>query len=327
MIDAARNRISSTRDLPPRVGATVSRLRGLQVRTVGLVQKVHHVIEGTLSARETVHRFFGWTVSKSPVIDGDGQPSDRYYKLQRDDTRALLGTVGKRYQPLQNTVLTCLDAFTYRAPIERAGEFDGGRRVWIQTKLQQFDTPSGPAQLYGLAHTGHAGEASLSYSLTGTVVVCMNSCDMALSCAPHQISVRHTSGAKARLDLVQRGLAMADRYTRELQQLFGAMSRRRVEDGEIEEFVDALFPTNEYGDRSARATKMVERFLDGYETAPGAQPGTAWGLYQAATFYERHTRFMQATTDPLESTWFGSGKHLREKAAREAVRLVEGGGA
>ena len=99
VIDTASNRIPNMSD-PARVGTSVSRLRGLQIRTVGLVQKVHHVIGGTLSARETVHRFFNWTVSKSPVIDGDGQPSDRYYKLQRDDTRELLGTVGKRYQPL-----------------------------------------------------------------------------------------------------------------------------------------------------------------------------------------------------------------------------------
>lgn len=286
--------------------------------------QIHHVLDGTLSASQAIQKFFPWTVSKQPVTDGNGEPSDRFYKLIRDDTGQLLGTVGRRYQPLQNTVLSCLDGFTQRAPIVRAGEFDQGRRVWLQTGLRTFKTPSGPAELHGLAHTGHAGEASLSFSLTGTVVVCRNTCDMALAEAPHQVTIKHTSGAKARLDMIERGLSMAERYGRELEECFGAMGRRKVTSEELDEFVGVLFPTNKDGERSAKSENMVERFLLGYEEAPGAQPGTAWGLYQAATFYEGHTRFLQSATDPLESTWFGSGKQLREKAARQVVRLVRG---
>lgn len=53
---------------------------------------------------------------------------------------------------------------------------------------------------------------------------------------------------------------------------------------------DAVLAATEELRQTPGQGRLIEAVLKAYETAPGARPGTGYGLVQAVTYYETHER-------------------------------------
>ena len=64
---------------------------------------------------------------------------------------------------------------------------------------------------------------------------------------------------------------------------------------------------------------------EAFETGPGSDLAghTAWGAYNATTYWLDHRRGNNEGGDRLYSTWYGSGSDIRERAHSEALALVK----
>lgn len=67
--------------------------------------------------------------------------------------------------------------------------------------------------------------------------------------------------------------------------------------------------------------KVLEYLLESYETAPGADPGSAWGAYQALTYYASH-KAGRSEEGRSASLLFGPLAATVERAEQAAFRLA-----
>lgn len=258
-------------------------------------------IKGAKEAR----RLYGldWRVSKVPsqyVWNGRVMTDPETFTIVREDNGRAVGSVGKRFHVIQNEELDIIDAISGEAPIVRGGVWDGGRRVWLQTQVDTFETPTGPAEGNMLVGMGHGGEMGFTLTAFGSVVSCRNTFRRNLAGAPNCMVIRHTASSAKKLEQLRVGLQMSREHHKAMQEWFFRLGRKGISDLVLTAFVDALFPKNENEKRPTRRNNRVEAFMDAYKNAPGAQPGTAWGLAQAVTYYEEHVKQLRAGTDRFE---------------------------
>jgi phage/plasmid-like protein (TIGR03299 family) len=270
---------------------------------------------GIGSAREAREMFgLDWTVSKRAITVEGGIPARDHAAIVRDDTGEVMGIVGARYAPLQNDVLDILDAIRDEAPIVRGGVWDGGRRVWLQTALGSYDTPSGPMEGTALAATSHDGSLSLWYTSGGNVVVCRNTFRRNLATAPNAISIRHTAGAGAAVERMRDALAGARDNLIAMTGEMMSWGRTKISAADITRYLAEYLPApagragEETGKRAiASHAERIGQWRDAYARAPGAMPGTAWGIAMATTYYADHIRAVRSGTDRMERAWTDGG--------------------
>jgi hypothetical protein len=69
-----------------------------------------------------------------------------------------------------------------------------------------------------------------------------------------------------------------------------------------------------------RAIRGLEDLTHSYYRAPGAVPGTAYGLVQGVTHFIDHVR--GGDDSRLVSAWFGQGATLKDKALEKALAMA-----
>ena len=168
-----------------------------------------------------------WTVSLSgPIVgafdDGTSLDYDSNVLIKRDDTNTVLGCVGSRFVPVQNSTLAeVADALgtTGEVKVETAGSLNGGKRVWFLLKSDSIDIGDrGDEHVpYILLANGHDGSLALRCLPTMVRVVCANTWRAADE-AGRQVgyTFRHTANIGDRVDDMKRALS-SWRKQRDLQ--------------------------------------------------------------------------------------------------------------
>jgi len=120
-----------------------------------------------------------WNVTKQPLFLEGGMQLERALATVREDTGAVLGVVGKVYQPLQNK-----DAFSFfdavvgikEAMYHTAGALGKGECVWILAKLPGVVRVVGDdiTEKYLLLTNRHDGWGSATVMFTPIRVVCQS---------------------------------------------------------------------------------------------------------------------------------------------------------
>jgi phage/plasmid-like protein (TIGR03299 family) len=289
--------------------------------------------------------------TKETLYCEDSRAMVREIHLANGDLKTdVLGIVGTRYVPLQNT-----DAFAWFDPLigdhdvtlEAAGSVKEGRHVWILAKIntapvQVGRNPQDVANPYLLLSNSHDGSRAVTVAFTPIRVVCWNTLSAANRAADAARNstrkVRHTRAAANTLAevretinlasrdfsakaLLWREMATADLAPRGSQKLAAIVQRysrlvfspaATVEKARQAGTLDDL--------PEVRAEPHVWKLL---HDGPGADSAgiTPFGLYMAATHYSDHHNGHNASTR-LASTWFGNGVQVRERAESEAMALA-----
>lgn len=270
-----------------------------------------------------------WTVSRRALYRADGANVETHRAIVRDDTGETLGIVSKRYEPVQNAAVYDVArplVESGRATWETGGSLYGGATIWGLLKIGNSDVGGGDAvESYLLLDSSHDGSRNVSFRVTSTRVVCANTLAIA---GRDRVSlrVRHTASAHDRLDEATDILDRAAEITTAGIAEARAMAARRVTRSETHEFFAALIPDAE----SERGQKKVDEtrafLLRALDRAPGAQMstarGTAWGLYQAATFYTSHVRKADDPEARLSDLFYGAGLDMNLRARDMALALA-----
>jgi len=187
-----------------------------------------------------------WTVEQHPLEavlgtpDG-GDPSrvpvPRVVANVRSDTRAVLGVVGKGYEPLQNrAAFAFCDAVTDSGEAHWLGaaETRGGARVHALMRLDRtirIGDAEGEDVLPLLCfRNGHDGGLAVTISVAPFRLACLNGMILPLEGAERTWKARHTANLDARLADARRTLGIAWRYYDELEQVGGRLILRRRAD-------------------------------------------------------------------------------------------------
>ena len=186
-----------------------------------------------------------WDVVQRPVFTQDGVKVPGYFANVRQQDGSILGVVTSRYKVVQNR-----DAFGFTDALlgdgvryETVGSLMGGRKTWILAKLPTRYIIQGEQILpYLVFSNTHDGSGAIKIAMTPIRVVCNNTLNLALDTADRSWSIHHTGDIAAKLEDARETLFMAEDYMNELGKGFEDLSRKRLTDAAVDEFIKELLP-------------------------------------------------------------------------------------
>lgn len=264
-----------------------------------------------------------------------------HYATVRTDTNQVLGVVGKDYAVVQNR-----DAFSFFDSIvgggdgilyETAGALGNGERIFITAKLPGYIRVGDDdiTEKYLFLTTSHDGTGSITGGFTPTRIVCNNTLNAALKNMTNSIKIRHTQGAKARLEQAHKLMGMCNTLADSMQELFNAWSKYRITDRQTEKLIErAMAPKDALqlikdGKRSELSTAFknvctdVNRFARVHPSQTMVTTeGTLFGLYNAVTGYYQNVKKYKDDEAKMKSIFYEGTAQTRAQSAFDICSAV-----
>ena len=214
-------------------------------------------VESALSSMEAlIAAGLNWNVVQQEIYTQDGFKIPGYLANVRDSDRKVLGVVGERYQIVQNR-----EAFAFTDELlgkgvryETAGSLKEGKRIWILARLPKaYRLAEDKVLPYLVFSNTHDGSGAIKVAMTPIRVVCNNTLNLALETASRVWTAKHTGDMSAKMEDAKMTLFMAEHYMEELMKESDRLSRKKVSDAEVREYIKMLLPI------PADATEVTEQ--------------------------------------------------------------------
>lgn len=294
-----------------------------------------------------------YTVAKAPLFAKGADPLVSFavpdqYATMRTDNNAVFGVVGKDYQIVQNA-----DAFAFFDAIvgggegimyETAGALGNGERIFITAKLPGYirvGNGDDVTEKYIFLTTSHDGSGSITAAFTPVRIVCQNTLNAALRSASNVVRIRHTAGAKERLEQAHKVMGVADTLSVQLEGIFNNWAEVKIQDNDVKKLIQfALCPNKETFDllKKGAADELSAVYKNACEAAfeyamaddtqlMPTTKGTLFGAYNAVTGYYQNVRSFKTGEDKVKSILLGGTAQIRGQKAFDLCRDFEKGGA
>lgn len=261
-----------------------------------------------------------------------------YFANIRTDNNTVLGVVGKDYHIVQNR-----EAFSFFDAIvgggdgilyETAGALGNGERIFITAKLPDYirvGNGDDITEKYIFLTTSHDGSGSITAAFTPVRIVCQNTLNASLKNMSNVVRIRHTAGAKQRLDNAHKVVGLANILSNELESTFNHWANIKVGDDEMKKLIQlALCPNKETlnhlqkGNFDDLSTVFKNTVDDAFAYAMMSDTqqmetikGTLFGAYNAVTGYYQNVKTYKDDEAKLQSIVLGGTAQLKSQKAFE----------
>ncbi|WP_313375273.1 DUF932 domain-containing protein [Chishuiella sp.] len=260
----------------------------------------------------------------------------KYFANIRTDNNTVLGVVGKDYHIVQNR-----EAFNFFDAIvggdqgilyETAGALGNGKRIFITAKLPDYirvGNGDDVTEKYIFLTTSHDGSGSITAAFTPIRIVCQNTLNASLKNMTNVVRIKHTSGAKQRIENAHKIMGLANTLSTQLENIFNNWSKVRVSDKEVKKLIQlALCPNKETLDlikndaEDEMSTVFKNTIDDAFQYAMLSDTqqmettkGTLYGAYNAVTGYFQNVRNYKNDEAKLQSIVLGGTAQLKSQKA------------
>ncbi|TRW27103.1 DUF945 domain-containing protein [Flavobacterium zepuense] len=310
------------------------------------------VTEYPTSAEAIKHAGLDYEVAKAPLytkgsdiiqtasgLETGGEVAvPNYFANVRTDNNAVLGVVGRDYHIVQNR-----DAFAFFDAIvgggdgilyETAGALGNGERIFITAKLPGYirvGNGEDVTEKYIFLTTSHDGSGSITAAFTPIRVVCQNTVNAALRNMSNVVRIKHTAGAKQRLEDAHKVMGLANTLSSQLEGIFNDWATVKVTDNEVKKLIQlALCPNKETFDLLKKGAEdelstVFKNTVDeafAYAMISDTQQmettkGTLFGAYNAVTGYYQNVRNYKDDEAKLQSIIMGGTAQGKAQKAFE----------
>lgn len=270
-----------------------------------------------------------------------------HYATLRADTNEAFGVVGRDYQIVQNAeAFAFFDAIVGGDGIfyETAGALGQGERVFITAKLPDYirvGNGDDVTEKYIFLTTSHDGSGSITAAFTPIRIVCQNTLNASLRNMSNVIRIRHTAGAKQRLEEAHKVMGLANQLSNQLEGVFNQWTKVRMTDPEVKKLIQmALSPNKETleaikkGEEDELSTVFKNTVEDAFAYAMMADTqqmettkGTVFGAYNAVTGYYQNVKNYKDDEAKLQSIIMGGTAQLKAQKAFELCNAFTRDGA
>lgn len=261
--------------------------------------------------------------------------------LVRSSDQRILTVTGDAWKPLQNR--DALEFFREYseaggATLETAGSLRGGKIVWGLARVAAGFTIDGSDHVKGyiLLVSPHEVGKAITVRTTSVRVVCANTLALAggvtganAEYRQNHLTTFDASAAKETVQLVKEQMAAMQLEAEALQslkmseydtvrflaQFFQPMSEEEIALGAEEERTRLLV-----NDPSLRNSKL-EGVLWATQKAPGARPGSAWGVLSGVTYWSDHMAG-RSNDSRLFNSWIGANGRQSVNVKRSLLEMV-----
>ena len=203
------------------------------------------VKEAPTSADALMYAGLNWAVEQKNVYAEDGTLISGYKVNVRNTDNATLGIVSDRYKVVQNE-----DAFQFTDDLlgagvtyETAGALQGGRKVWMLARMpHRYIIAGDEIAPYLVVMNSHDGSSGIKVAMTPIRVVCQNTLNLALDSAKRIWTTKHTENVMLRVHEARETLMLAEKYMGELCRGIDELSKIRLTDRKVMEFMQEFFP-------------------------------------------------------------------------------------
>ena len=275
-----------------------------------------------------------WTVEQRPMftLDQNGShiPVKGQRALVRNTDNRILTTTGNRWHPVQNR-----DAFEFfkqfvdstDITMETAGSLRQGQVVWGLANLGSGFTLPGTTDTlkgYVLLMSPHIQGRSVIAQCVTTRVVCANTLAIALNeKGQHSYTHSHVRAFNPKEAAEMVGLARS--AMSEFERNVALLTKLNLTQAEVFAILAPVYQpqTTDLVQLSdpAEQNPSLRSVLASYTDAPGATPGTGWGLLNAVTYHADH----RAGKNPdarLTSAWTGTEAARKTKVLASLLALA-----
>jgi len=244
---------------------------------------IGEVLEGTLTSEDAIrHAHLDWEVKKEPVYLENGSEIPGYFANIRQDTKAVLGIVGKQYQIVQNA-----DGFQFIDSImgsdcryETGGTLFNGKKTFIVTKLSPEKLLDDEVENYLFFTNSHDGLSGIAAGISSIRVVCNNTLQLALANSGNRLwRIKHTGNLQDKQSEAIRALRLTESYQKRRKEL---VENWAVAKFDVEKFLEAYLSekTLEFSEKSAKV--FTDSFFHLIKKDDLANfRDTKWGIYNA----------------------------------------------
>ncbi|MBN9519775.1 DUF932 domain-containing protein [bacterium] len=273
-----------------------------------------------------------WSVELVPLQTADTHVTVEHRGVRRSTDGKVLGVVGPRFAPLQNT-----DAFGWFQPfldakearLETAGALRGGSRVWVLAKIARAPIEIARDDLvekFLLLSHGHDGSLAVRVGFTPVRVLCSNTMAQAHNAdASKLVRLRHSKSLVTNLAHVREVMNLANQEFEATAEQYRSLARRDINQADLRKYVRHVLKVDDAEVPSARLANQVEQIIGLAEAGRGndlpAVRGTWWAAYNGVSEWLGHNRGRTPATR-LDSLWFGDGAALNKSALQIALDMA-----
>lgn len=179
--------------------------------------------------------------------------------------------------------------------------------------------------------TSHDGSGSITAAFTPIRIVCQNTLNASLRNMTNVVRIKHTSGAKQRIENAHKIMGLANTLSIQLENIFNNWTKVRVTDQEVKKLIQlALCPNKETFDllKKGAEDEVSTLFKNTVEDAfsyamlsdtqqMDTTKGTLYGAYNAVTGYFQNVRNYKNDEAKLQSIVLGGTAQVKSQKAFE----------
>lgn len=238
-----------------------------------------------------------WKVNKEALQTETGIIVPDNFAIVRDDTKDVLGVLGKNYVPYQNEELLELLFLISQSTgmkIHSGGFFGLGEKVWFQLESNVLDLGDDTVKGYLSGFNSFDGKTMLAFGNTNVTVSCLNTFHAGYREVDSKL--RHSMNMKPRIDAI---LANIGILRKEEEQQFAQIKRLKhigIGDGVKQQMIDTLFqikPEEKIAGLSTRKKNQIEKFELDWAKEINQKGSTKWGAFSAVTRFTTHSMYKE----------------------------------
>jgi phage/plasmid-like protein (TIGR03299 family) len=217
-------------------------------------------VEEALNSEEAlVASGLDWEVEQVPISVKGIIQHDTLANVRSTDNK-MLGLVTDRYKVVQNK-----DAFAFTDELlgmdvryETAGSLANGKRIWLLARMPDMNILDDKVCPYLVFYNSFDGKGSVRGAITPVRVVCQNTLNLALKGAVRQWSMKHTGNIEYKMEEARQTLNLSMQYMNALQAEAEVLVKKTMQEGEVKDFVEMLFPMPNVQDSSNVRIRNVQ---------------------------------------------------------------------
>lgn len=281
-------------------------------------------VESAISSEDALEMSgLNWNVIQRPIMTSNYDLIPGYKANIRDTDNRVLGVVTDRYRVVQNA-----EAFAFTDTLlgegvkyETAGSLQNGRKIWLLAKLpDKYIIEGDQIEPYLVFSSSHDGSGSIKVAMTPIRVVCQNTLNIALSTAKRVWSTVHVGDPAAKMEEAHNTLLLAEKYMGRLGMEFSQLSKIKLSDQKVMEYINLLLPMDEQPTETHRKniTRIREDMKLRYFEAPDLRHvgKNAYRFLNAVSDFATHAKPLRETASYRENLFAKTmeGNPLIDKA-------------
>lgn len=282
----------------------------------------------TSAAEALDHYGMNWIANQEPLLTQTGIDVATHKAIVRSDTRAIIGVVGKDYQPIQNN-----DAFSmfdvlckkHNAQWVNAQSLFGGSKLFLQIVAGTGEVKKGDIveNRFTIFNTFDGG-GSYKVFMTPYRLVCENGMKAAVKSAEIHISIRHTKNAMYRYEEALRVFGVAQQEFTHFIETSRALAQKMVTTAQVASLIREVFevPAEQKNDEIPPAKKdKMNNVYRLFQQGKGNSGKTAYDFVNGVSEWVDHYSGRDGERETIFSM-VGAGAKMKERAQQLAKTLL-----